>query len=176
MQGPTHILAGVIINRLFKWRNYQPVGLALAFVFCLFIDGLFYKLALITYHPPKPDITDPFWLIYEIAMCLVALVLIYVFWRDYKWGIIFVLLPYADWIFIYTQKLLGFSIPLYQRPWIHEGLSYVFDNTVPFNYLNYLPDNRQNPLACIWEILIFGGLVLLLRYLLTYRKNIHFKK
>jgi hypothetical protein len=175
MQGPVHLLTGIIIYRLLSWRNYAMAGLVLTCIICLFLHGLFDKLAIITYQPPHADFTDPFWLTYHIISWLASIAIIYVFWRDYKWGIIFSLLPEVDWIFIGAQDILHTSIPFYKRPWIHDALNYIFDNTVPFNYLNYLPDNRLNPWACIWELLIIACLALILRALLLYRKNIHFR-
>ncbi len=175
MQGPTHILTGVIIYRLFKWRNYSVIGLVITFILCFLLHGFFDKLAIVTYHPPTADFNDPFWLVYHIITWLASIVLIYVFWQDYKWGIVFSLLPDLDWVFINGQNLLHITIPFYRKPWMHEALNYIFDNTVPFNYLNYLPDNRLNPWACIWELLIIACLSLLLRTLFKYRKNIHFK-
>jgi len=172
MQAPTHILAGVIINRIFKWRNYKPVGLLLAFICCIFMHGFFDKLALSVYQP-EANFNDPLWLLYHIFMWLVSIVMLYIFWRDYKWGIIFSLFPDFDWVVLGAQHLFSFDIPFYNMPWMHFTLNYLL-NFFPFNYMDMLPDNRNNPLAFVWEFALFGFLALIFRAMVKYRKNIHF--
>jgi hypothetical protein len=173
MQAPTHILAGVIINRLFKWKNYKAVGLLLTFICCLFMHGFFDKLGRMVYQP-EANFNDPFWLIYHVLMGLATVVLLYIFWRDYKWGIIFSLLPEIDWLVIGVQHLFNFKISFYEVPWLHFTLNYVLDQIPLFNRLDLLPDNRSNPWACIPELILIGVLVLIFRAMVRYRKNIHF--
>ena len=174
MQAPTHILAGVIINRLFKWRNYKLVGLLLTFICCMFAHAFFDQLALSVYRQPEPQFNDPFWLIYHLAMWLGSIVLLYIFWRDYKWGIIFSLIPEFDWLVLGIQHVFHFDIPFYQMPWIHFSLNYILVQIPPFNYMDMLPDNRNNPWACIWELLLIAVLAFAFRAMVRYRKNIHF--
>ena len=174
MQAPAHILAGVIINRIFKWRNYKPVGLFLTFIFCVLLHYVFDKLALSVYAQNELHLDDPFWLMYHLSMWLATIVLLYIFWRDYKWGIVFSLIPDLDWVIIGVQHLFHFTIPFYSMPWIHFTLNYVFDQIPPFNYLNMLPDNRLNPWAVIWELLLIGLLAFIFRAMVRYMKNIHF--
>ena len=174
MQAPTHIMAGVIINRLFKWRDYKLVGLFFTLIFCLLAHAIFDKLAMSVYRQPEPDFSNPFWLIYHLFMWLSSIVLLYIFWRDYKWGIIFSLFPEVDWVILGVQHLFHFDISFYQMPWIHFSLNYVIDQIPPFNYIDMLPDNRDNPLACIWELLLIIVLAFAFRAMVSYRKNIHF--
>lgn len=174
MQAPTHILAGVIINRAFKWRNYKAIGLALTFICCLLVHAIFDKLSVAVYGPCEFNMDDPFWLIYHLAMWLTSIVLLYVFWRNYKWGIIFSLIPGIDWLIIGVQHLFHFTIPFYSMPWIHFTMNYVLDKIPPFNYAYLLPDNMLNPWACLWELLLIGILVFIFRAMVRYRKNIHF--
>lgn len=173
MQAPTHILAGVIINRIFKWRNYKPVGLLLTFICCLSVHGIFDKLALSVYQP-EANFNDPVWLLYHIFMWLASIVLLYIFWRDYKWGIIFSLLPDIDWVILGVQHLFNFNIPFYNVPWFHFTLNYLL-NFPPFTYLDKLPDNRNNPWAFVWEFALIALLVFIYRAMVRYRKNIHFR-
>jgi len=174
MQAPTHILAGVIINRIFKWRNYRPVGLLLTFILCLFVHAIFDKLSIAVYGSDDLSLNDPFWLIYHLAMWLGTIVLFYIFWREYKWGIVFSLIPEMDWIIIGLQHLFHFTISFYSVPWIHFGMNYIIDQIPPFNYAYLLPDNRLNPWACLWELLLIALLALIFRAMVNYRKNIHF--
>ena len=174
MQAPTHILAGVIINRIFKWRNYKPVGLLLAFICCILLHGIFDKLALSVYQP-EANFNDPFWLLYQLFMWLVSIVLLYIFWREYKWGIIFSMIPDIDWLVIGVQHLFHFDNTFYYVPWLHFLINDVLDLVPPFRYMDMLPDNRNNPWAVIWELLLISLLVFIFRTMVRYRKNIHFR-
>ena len=173
MHAPTHILAGVIIYRLFKWRNYKPVGLFLTFLCCLFTRAFFDSLSLSVYQPGS-DFSDPLGLIYHIVLWLASIVLLYIFWRDYKWGIIFMLIPDIDWVVLGIQHLFNFDIPFYNMPWIHFTYTYLLYLIPPFNYMDMLPDNRSNPLAFLWELALIAVLALIFRAMVRYRKNIHF--
>ena len=172
MQAPAHILAGVIVNRIFKWRNYKPVALFLTFLICIFLHTFFDKLALSVYRPGD-DFSNPLVLIYHIGMWLVSIVMLYVFWRDYKWGIVFSLIPEFDWLVISVQHLFHFEISFYSVPWIHFTLNYLL-NFFPFSYMDLVPDNRDNPLGIFWELALIGILAFIYRAMIRYRKNIHF--
>jgi hypothetical protein len=176
MQGPTHILAGVIINRLFRSRDYMVFSMLGMLVTGLFFHGLFDKLAQVTYHPANADFSDPFWVGYHTVVWLSSIAMLYIFWGEYKWGIIFSLLPDFDWIIVHGQHALGITLPVYNRPLMHDTLNLFFDNVPPFSFLNQLPDNRLNPLACVWEIALVAILILIIRMMINYRKNIHFGK
>jgi hypothetical protein len=174
MQAPTHILAGMIIGRAFSWKKYRFFSVLFTVLTALFFSGILDKLGRAVYDPPYMDFTDPIWLIYHVAVWLVSLVMLYMYWGEYKLGIIFSLLPDLDWVILGTANAFGKEIIFYKEPWLHNGINYVIDNIVPFSYLNLLPDQRTNPLACIWEILLFGLLVLVFRLQLNRRRNVHF--
>ncbi|MBS1623805.1 MAG: hypothetical protein JST83_07290 [Bacteroidetes bacterium] len=174
MQAPTHIMAGVVLGRIFQWRHYRAVSVSLTIILALFLHGIFDKLGMVTYHPVATDFTDPFWLGYQVVMALTALVLIYMFWADYKLAIVFSLLPDIDWIVLHTANAFNKEVIFYKTPLMHDALNYVLDNIIPFSYLNTLPDLRTAPWACVLEFAIFGVLVLLYRALLSRRRNIHF--
>ena len=174
MQGPTHIMAGVIIRRTFGWKSFRGLAVFFTIVTALLFHGIFDKLAKACYQPPHADFTDPVWLIYHVTVWLTSLVMLYMYWGEYKVGIIFSLLPDIDWIVIGTADLFGKQVIFYKEPWIHNAINYFIDNVIPFSYLNLLPDNRLNPLAAVWEILLFALLVLIFRIQTTRRRNIHF--
>jgi hypothetical protein len=94
--------------------------------------------------------------------------------REYALAIVFSLLPDLDWIILGISHFTHLDIPFYRQPWMHTALSYLLDNIVPFSYLNLLPDNRDLPLVCLWELLLFGVLALIFRLQLGRRRNIHF--
>ena len=174
MQGPTHILAGIILKRTFDWKYFKAIGIVLTILSALLMHGIFDKLARMTYQPAVPDFTDPIWLIYHVIMWLVSLVMIYMYWGEYKLGIIFSLLPEIDWVVLYISHAFGKELIFYKTPLIHDVLNYFIDNVIPFNYLNSIPDYCSCPLACIFDLLLFGLLVLIFRMQLSRRRNIHF--
>ena len=126
MQAPTHILAGVIINKLFKWKSYRGIAFVLMAVSCLLAHGLFDALAQFTYHPAEAAVTDPFWVAYHLVVALVSVVFLYLWWGDFKWGIIFSLLPDVDWLVIHGQHMAGVEIPFYNTPHLHNLLNALF--------------------------------------------------
>jgi hypothetical protein len=172
MQAPTHILAGVIIRRTFEWKYFKGLGIVLTIITALLMHGIFDKLGKLTYHPNTIDFTDPFWLIYQVAMFLISLVMIYIYWGEYKLGIIFSLLPDVDWIVLHVSDLFHRELIFYKTPLMHDALNYIIDNTLPF--LNSLPDYRAYPWACLIELLFFGLLFLIYKLMISRRRNIHF--
>jgi len=174
MQAPTHILAGMIISRAFGWKRYRFFSVLFTVISALFFSGILDKLGKAVYGPLHADFTDPFWLIYHVLVLLISLVMLYMYWGEYKLGIIFCLLPGLDRVVLGMSNALGKELIFYKGPLIHDCINYFIDNTIPFSYLNLLPDNQTNPLACIWEILLFGLLMLIFKMQLSRRRNIHF--
>jgi hypothetical protein len=174
MQAPTHILAGMIIRRAFGWKHFRFFSVLFTILTALLFHGIFDKLARVAYDPPHADFADPVWLAYHIAVWLLSLVMLYLFWGEYKLGIIFSLLPDLDWIVINTANAFGKEIIFYKEPWLHNCINYFIDNVIPFSYLNLLPDNRNYAWACVWEVLLFAFLVLIFKLQLNHRRNIHF--
>jgi hypothetical protein len=174
MQAPTHILAGMITKRAFDWKYFRFFSVLFTVLTALLLHGIFDKLAKSAYDPRVVDFSDPFWLIFHVFVWLSSLVMLYMFWGEYKLGIIFSLLPDIDWLVIDTANLFGKEVIFYKQPWLHNGINYFIDNVVPFSYLNQLPDNHSYALACMWEVLLFGLLVLVYRLQLGRRRNIHF--
>ena len=174
MQAPTHILTGMIIGRAFKWKYFRFFSVLFTILLALLFHGIFDKVGKMAYDPNHVNFTDPVWLVYHISVWLISLVMLYMFWGEYKLGILFSLLPDLDWIVLGISNAFGKEVVFYKVPWIHNGINYFIDNVIPFNYLNLLPDYHTNPLASISEILLFGLLVLIYRLQLGRRRNIHF--
>lgn len=174
MQAPTHILAGVVIGKLFEWRTYRGVSLFLTAVLAFLSHAVLDKLAKATYHRPDADFGDPVWVGFHLIVALVTVIFLYLWWTEYKWGIVFAVLPDMDWVIVHSQRALNVDILFYNTPHIHNALNWMMDHTIPFCYLNVLPDNRENPLAGFWEILLGIFLIFFIRVIETRRKNIHF--
>lgn len=174
MQVPTHILAGVIVQKLFQQKESSVASITITAVTAFLLHGLWDKLALLTYCPPEADFNDFFWLFYHVVILLVSVAFLYVWGNEYRWGVFFSLLPDADWLFVHGQKIAGTEIPFYNTPHLHNFLNNLYDSVVPFNYLSQLPDWRFYPVAILAELLF--GLVLygIIGQLMKQRRNIHF--
>ena len=174
MHSPTLILAGMIINRAFNWKSFRFFSVLFTIITALLFSGMLTKLGKMVYDPPHLSFADPIWLIYHVVILLISLVMLYMYWGEYKLGIIFSLLPDLDWVVLGISNMFGKELIFYKEPLLHNALNYFMDNVVPFSYLNLLPDNRTNPLACIVEILLFAFLLLIFKMQLNSRRNIHF--
>lgn len=171
MQAPTHILTGAIITEAFKPMKNRKLAFVLVAVFAFLSHGLLDKFAKMTYHRPDADFNDPVWVGYHLGVLIATILFIKWWWRDYKWGIIFAMLPDLDWVFIHGQKLIGVDIWWYKTAHIHSVVHAVFDNLWPFYYLHNLPDYRYEPITAVGEIIL---LVVLYYFGLRYlqRRNV----
>jgi hypothetical protein len=175
MQAPTHILAGVLIGRLFKSRDYPVPAMIGTMIVSIICHGLLDKLGMITYHPSSIDLADPIALTYQIAMLLLSLMLIYLFWGSYRTGITCSLLPDIDGLVLQTVDACGMYMPLYQVPWLHQVLFYPFEHIIPLCYLDNLVDLRAMPWAAGIELAIAAAIWMVYVYIRDYRRNIHFR-
>jgi len=104
MQAPTHILTGILLLGIFQvifpiaplWLQVIVV-LPLSFASHFIIDAS----SIITYHPPKADWKDWFWVSYHLLIYIGSVVILVFFLVDYWWVIIAANLPdLIDWIVI----------------------------------------------------------------------------
>jgi len=79
-------------------------------------------------------------------------------------GILFAMLPDLDWVFIHGQKILHVEIPFYRQPHLHHTLHWLYAQVPALSFLDHLPNNRQNPWAILWELLLVAALLLIIRY------------
>lgn len=166
MQEPTHILTGVIIQRVFGGIKPRALGLGLTATMAFLSHGFLDELARVTYHPPQLDFHGPFWVGYHAAVVVTSIVFLFLWWKNCKWGIVFAVLPDVDWIFIHGQEIFHFDIFFYRQPHLHNLLHFIYQRIPPFSrvtpFLNRLPDHRHNPWACLWEALLVAVLLLIL--------------
>src|SRR5580700_2359765 len=152
MQTPTHIVAGMVIQKALEGKN-RAVPLTVTAVVAFLSHGFLDKLAQITYHPAKPDFHSPFWVCYHLTLLATAIVFLCLWWRRYKWGIFFANLPDVDWIFIHAQEIFHFKIPFYTHAHMHDLLGYIYEKVPPFSFVGHcldrLPNERHNPWACL---------------------------
>jgi hypothetical protein len=163
MQAPTHILAGVLIQKGFAGKQHPRLALALTAVCAFLSHGLLDKLANLTYHRANPDFHSPVWVAYHAALVLATCLFLYWWWKPFKWGIIFAVLPDLDWVFIHAQEIFHFRLGFYRQPHLHHLLGRVVDGLPPFAWLNRLPNYRQSPWAILPEVALLVALALALR-------------
>lgn len=175
MQAPTHILAGVVLGKTFQWQQHRGLAFVLMAVSGLLSHSLLDRIAIMTYHPPDADFSSAFWVGFHLAVLLATVTLVYLFGSTYTWGILFAVLPDADWIFIHGQKLAGVHIPFYDKPLLHTAVHYIIDNLPLLDHLSMLPDWRLLPLAATGEIVLCLLFWLVYRKMESYRRNIHFR-
>ena len=173
MQSPTHIVAGVLIQKSIIGKNRAATRAATAVVAFL-SHGFLDKLSQITYHPADPDFHSPFWVGYHLTLLVTTIAFACLWWRKYKLGMIFANLPDVDWIFVHAQEIFHFKIPFYRQPHIHQFLGYIYEKTPPFSFVGHwldrLPNARHNPWACLWEVLLVA-LMLVALWLLTLARS-----
>lgn len=174
MQEPTHILAGVIIQKCFDGARHRRLALGLTAAVAFLSHGLLDQLARVTYHPAKADFHSPVWVGFHATVLAATIAFLWLWWKKFKWGIFFAALPDVDWIFIHGQEIFHFQIPFYRTPHLHNLLGFIYDKIPPFStathYIRLLPYHRNNPWAGLWEVLLIAGMLLVSR-LLTLAKS-----
>lgn len=167
MQEPTHILTGVIIQKSLAWVKPRPVGIALTAAVAFLSHGFLDELARVTYHPADPDFHSVFWITYHSILLVTTIAFFWLFWKSYKWGVTFATLPDLDWVFIHGQQVFHVQIPFYRTPHMHDFLHIIYHKIPPFTWvtaqLERLPNNRHQPWACLWEVLLVSVLLLIIR-------------
>lgn len=174
MTAPAHILAGLIISKSFDKVGVRWIGIVFISLSAILLHGVFDKLAALTFQPAVADFTGAFWLAYHFVVLLVTITFLYLYWNEAKWGILFSLIPDLDWIMLQTQELLHLSFGFYNRPYIHDALSWFLDTVPPFYFLNLLPDLSSYYLATVVEVLFVLALLFIIKLMNTSRRNIHF--
>lgn len=168
MQGPTHITAGIALEKLFqplKPKAFRFIALAIT---ALLMHSVFDRIAIMTYHPPNADLHDPFWVGYHVPVYLAFLIMAIYFIPRYPIGVSFSILPDLDWVFIHGASALGIKDPWYDEAYLHKGVHFVIDHLPPFSLLHqYLPDYRHQPWTILIEVGLIVLMVLLIRWLNT---------
>ncbi len=171
MQEPTHILTGVIIQKSFEGSRHPKLAMGLTAVVAFLSHGFLDKLANLTYHPPRPDFHSPVWIGYHSFIVVATVAFLMLWWKRFKWGIIFACLPDVDWIFYHGRELFNYLFHthsnFYPRPYIHSFVGYIWEHVPPFSFvtpfLDHLPSLRQNPWACVFEFILVAALLVVLK-------------
>ena len=145
VQAPTHMLFGIFLADLVYWLFpsismwiYVISVCILAFSSHFLIDAI----AILTYHPPKADLNDNFWVGYHIAVYLLALFILIIFFKLYWWVIISaILVDLIDWI------LLRFLLK--KDPLLHH-----LADKLRAQFFSQLKDFNQEKWTILFEIVI----------------------
>jgi hypothetical protein len=176
MQEPTHILAGVVIQRCFDGAKHRKMALGLTAAVAFLSHGFLDNLARVTYHPANPDFHSPVWVGFHAGVLILTILFLWLWWKKFKWGILFACLPDVDWIFIHGQEMFHFRIPFYRTPHLHHLLGFIYDKIPPFSfathYIKLLPYNRHNPWAGLWEALLIVLMLLVLQLVSMARRPV----
>ena len=137
MQAPTHILTGIFLLAAFKAIfPLAPLWVQVVVVLLLAVASHFILDAssIITYHPPKSDWKDWFWVTYHLVIYISAVVILVFFliadyW--YWWVIIAANLPdLIDWLLLRAI--------LKKEPVMHKGAdklrNFLFKKTPNWNH------------------------------------------
>lgn len=169
MQGPTHVIAGVLVQKSFDGIKNQWVRVPLIAITGLFFHCVFDRIARLTYHPPDPDFKSVFWVSYHLVVLIGFIVSLYYFWKPYKLGIIFSILPDFDWVIKHGSSALDIQSS-YPNGFIHNCIHWFVDRIPPFSFLQYLPDYTHLPYGIALEV---GLIVVMLLVINRLNRRLH---
>jgi hypothetical protein len=169
MQGPTHLVAGILIQKALRKMRPVPLQYFLIALLAIISHGILDKLARFTYHSPTPLFRDWFWISYHLAIAFLFIFIFVKYWGKYKFGLIFSVLPDFDWVVIHSSNFFSFQIPFWKEPILHKFFFSFLDSLPPFIFLNTLPNWNLKREGGILEFGIFAILITLI--MLTERNS-----
>jgi len=159
VQGPTHLVTGVLIQKALSKVRPLPFQYFLIAFLAIMSHGILDRLTRFTYHPQHALTGDWFWVSYHL---IIAFLFIFIFvkcWGTYKLGLIFSVLPDFDWVMLHSSNFFLFQIPLWREPVLHKFFFSFFDFLPPFSFLNSLPDWSLERGAAIFEFTLLAILI-----------------
>ena len=159
MQGPTHLVTGILIQKGMRKIRPLPLQYFLIALLAIMTHGILDKLARFTYHPPDPLTNDLFWISYHLFIASLTIFIFVRYWKNYKLGLIFSILPDFDWVVIHTSNFLSFSVSFWKDEILHKLLFSFLDFLIPFSFLNTLPNLSFERIGVLPEITLFSTLL-----------------
>lgn len=155
MQGFTHLVTGILIQK--SMMKVQPPFLRYFLIAFLAImsHGILDKLARFTYHPPDPLIEDWFWISYHLIVVFLTVFIFVKYWKKYRLGMTFSILPDFDWVVIHLSNFLSFSVPFWKEEILHKFFFSFLDFLPPFSFLDTLPSLNLERIGVVPEIVLF---------------------
>jgi hypothetical protein len=131
MQAPTHLLTGVLLQRICDNIPHPFVRVVATVSLGVLSHGILDRIARLTYHPPDAQWHDSFWVAYHASLVIVTIHSLRKYWREYWLGILSALAPDVDWLVLHSTQLLSFSVPFFSKAKFHEVV-YVVVDALPF--------------------------------------------
>ena len=157
MQGPTHLVTGILIQK--SLRKVQPLPLQYSAVVALAVlsHGVLDRLARATYHPPAPLANDWFWAVSHLIIGVLTVCIVVRSWRDYKLSMVCSILPDLDWVLRPVVKL--FSVEAGETHPLHTLVLRFMDLFVPPTFWDALPNWNLERKGLIVEVILFAMLL-----------------
>jgi hypothetical protein len=114
------LLTGVLLEKLTTASVPLPVRPPLTVMLGLLSHLLLDKLSRLTYHPPKADVKDPFWLSYHAFLLALTIYVVARYRRHYRLGLISASLPDFEWLVVHPSR--KYALPLWREPVLHQAL------------------------------------------------------
>jgi hypothetical protein len=159
MQAPTHLATGILIQKGLSKAQPPSLRYPLIAVLALLSHGILDGLARFTYHPPTPLVQDWFWISYHSIVALLTVYIFFKFWKEYKLGLIFSILPDVDWIVLHSSDLLSVQVPFWKEPILHKLLFSFLDLLRPLKFLDTLPNWNLERKGIILELVLLAVLI-----------------
>lgn len=175
MQGPTHLVSGILIQKAMKKIRPHFLKYLLIASLAIVSHGILDKLGRFTYHPPSPLVNDWFWVSYHLFIALLTIFIFVGYWKKYKFGLIFSVFPDFDWVIIYSLKFFSLKISFWQEPILHKFFCGFIDLLPPFRFLDTLPNLNLERKGAVLEFILFTILIISI-YLIKERISLRTKK
>jgi hypothetical protein len=88
MQGPTHLLIGMLIQKVFMRARFPVVSDFFIVLLAFLSHGILDGLARFTYHPPEP-IANQFWISFHLIVSVMTIYIFVRYWKTYKLSLFF---------------------------------------------------------------------------------------
>jgi len=160
MQGPTHLVAGICLQKAMRVMPPSPLRYLLVALLALLIHGILDRLAKFTYHPTKPLWKDHFWMAYNVILALATIYILVLYWREYWFVSIFSIAPDFDWVMMNLSGYLGF-LP-YKRPFLHDKLFRIVDSILTPSRTRFLPNWNLKRKGVLVELLLLAILIFII--------------
>ena len=156
MQGPTHLVTGILIQKSLTKIRPMPLQYSAVAALAVLSHGILDHLAKATYHPPTPLAHDWFWIMSHLAIGVLTLCVIVRYWRGYKFSMLCSILPDLDWLLRPVTNF--FSMGFGQKP-LHTLLNRFIDLVIPPKIWDVLPNWNLARKGLIVEVVLFAILL-----------------
>jgi len=162
MQGPTHLVTGILIQKSLRKIRPMPLQYSAVVALAVLSHGILDKLAKATFHPPAPLVKDWLWVISHLTFAILTICIIVKFWRGYKLSMICSVLPDLDWVLRFGLNLFSLG---FQEPPLHTLLNRFIGIFIPAKIWDVLPNWNLERKGLIVEAVLFAMLLVCIHVL-----------